>query len=271
MDHETSAYTRDITPLILAAHKDNYEILKILLDRGAELPLPHDVKCSCFDCITSITNDCLRHSRSRINAYRALCSPSLVALSSRDPILTAFQLSWELRRLSKIEKEFALDYRTLRSNVQNFAVALLDHVRNTHELRVILNFSGDRYVEDEDMKLERLKLAIDYKQKAFVAHPNVQQLLGSVWFEGMPGYRRKKPIFQAFQVIAIAVRFPLYSLAVLFFPNSKLAQIARRPFIKFISHSASYLIFLRKSLHSPYFDTNNFTCSQSYSFWLPSA
>lgn len=252
VDHETSAYTRDITPLILAAHKDNYEILKILLDRGAELPLPHDVKCSCYDCITSINNDCLRHSRSRINAYRALCSPSLVALSSRDPILTAFQLSWELRRLSKIEKEFALDYRTLRNSVQNFAVALLDHVRNTHELRVILNFSGDKYIEDEEMKLERLKLAINYKQKAFVAHPNVQQLLGSVWFEGMPGYRRKKPILQAIQVITIAIRFPLYSIASLFMPNSKLAQIARRPFIKFISHSASYLVFLRKFYLSNY-------------------
>ncbi|XP_074595118.1 transient receptor potential-gamma protein-like isoform X2 [Brevipalpus obovatus] len=244
VDHDTSAYTRDITPLILAAHKDNYEILKILLDRGAELPLPHDVKCSCYDCITSITNDCLRHSRSRINAYHALCSPSLISLSSRDPILTAFQLSWELRRLSKIEKEFALDYRQLRTSVQNFAVALLDHVRNTHELRVILNYTSDKYVEDEEMKLERLKLAIDYKQKSFVAHPNVQQLLGSVWFEGMPGYRRKGPVKQVLQVAGIAFRFPLYSLAVLLLPNSKLAQIARRPFIKFISHSASYLFFL---------------------------
>ena len=54
--------------------------------------------------------DSLRHSRSRINAYRALASPSLIALSSKDPILTAFELSWELRRLSFVEHEFKSEY-----------------------------------------------------------------------------------------------------------------------------------------------------------------
>ena len=28
-------------PLVLAAHTNNYEIIKILLDRGASLPCPH--------------------------------------------------------------------------------------------------------------------------------------------------------------------------------------------------------------------------------------
>ncbi|XP_036345476.1 transient receptor potential-gamma protein-like, partial [Rhagoletis pomonella] len=103
---DTSTFTPDITPLILAAHRDNYEIIKILLDRGAVLPMPHDVRCGCDECVQSRQEDSLRHSRSRINAYRALASPSLNALSSKDPILTAFELSWELRRLSFLEHEF---------------------------------------------------------------------------------------------------------------------------------------------------------------------
>lgn len=44
MDPETATFTPDITPLILAAHRNNYEIIKILLDRGATLPMPHDLK-----------------------------------------------------------------------------------------------------------------------------------------------------------------------------------------------------------------------------------
>lgn len=63
-------------------------------------------RCGCDECVTSRQEDSLRHSRSRINAYRALASPSLIALSSKDPILTAFELSWELRRLSFLEHEF---------------------------------------------------------------------------------------------------------------------------------------------------------------------
>ncbi len=34
------SFTSDITPLVLAAHKDNYEIIKILLDRGEQIPEP---------------------------------------------------------------------------------------------------------------------------------------------------------------------------------------------------------------------------------------
>lgn len=44
VDRAASTFTQDITPLILAAHRNNYEILKILLDRGATLPMPHDVR-----------------------------------------------------------------------------------------------------------------------------------------------------------------------------------------------------------------------------------
>ena len=54
VDIVSANYTPDITPLILAAHKNNYEILKILLDRGASLPTPHDLKCSCEACITGM-------------------------------------------------------------------------------------------------------------------------------------------------------------------------------------------------------------------------
>ena len=44
LDPVSASYTPDITPLKLAAHKNNYEILKILIDRGAALPHPHDIK-----------------------------------------------------------------------------------------------------------------------------------------------------------------------------------------------------------------------------------
>lgn len=50
-------FTPDITPLVLAAHRNNYEILKILLDRGASIPMPHDIRLVLF-CLMS--NDDMR-------------------------------------------------------------------------------------------------------------------------------------------------------------------------------------------------------------------
>lgn len=37
----------------------------------------------------------------------------------------------------------------------------------------------------------------------FVAHSNVQQLLASIWYEGLPGFRRKNMALQALEIIRI--------------------------------------------------------------------
>ncbi|GBP17798.1 Transient receptor potential protein [Eumeta japonica] len=168
VEPSAATFTPDITPLILAAHRNHYEILKILLDRGATLPVPHDVKCGCDECVRSSLEDSLRHSQARINAYRALTAPSLIALSSADPLLTAFQLSWELGRLSRMETEFRVEYKALRQQCQEFATALLDHTRTSKELEIMLNYNPweiDCWEPGERQTLGRLKLAIKYKQK----------------------------------------------------------------------------------------------------------
>uniref|UniRef100_A0A182PV03 Transient receptor ion channel domain-containing protein n=1 Tax=Anopheles epiroticus TaxID=199890 RepID=A0A182PV03_9DIPT len=247
VDRSSSSFTADITPLILAAHKNNYEILKILLDRGATLPMPHDVRCGCDECVTSSEQDSLRHSQSRINAYKALSSSSLIALSSKDPISTAFHLSWELRRLSRMETEFRAEYTQMRLAVQEFATALLDHARTSNELEIMLNYSPgavDNWEPGERQTLERLKLALNHKQKMFVAHPNVQQLLAAIWYEGLPGFRRKSIVGQIMQVAKLGTMFPVYSMIYMIAPNSDMGLFMKKPFVKFIVHSASYAFFL---------------------------
>ncbi|XP_062537580.1 transient receptor potential protein [Armigeres subalbatus] len=247
VDRSSSSFTADITPLILAAHKNNYEILKILLDRGATLPMPHDVRCGCDECVTSSEQDSLRHSQSRINAYKALSSSSLIALSSKDPISTAFHLSWELRRLSRTESEFRAEYTTMRATVQEFATSLLDHARTSNELEIMLNYNAgaiDNWEPGERQTLDRLKLALKFKQKLFVAHPNVQQLLAAIWYEGLPGFRRKSPVGQITQVAKLGAMFPVYSMIYMLAPNSIMGQFMKKPFVKFIVHSASYAFFL---------------------------
>ncbi|KAI5732465.1 hypothetical protein M8J76_000521 [Diaphorina citri] len=246
VDRSSSTFTPDITPLILAAHMNNYEILKILLDRGATLPMPHDVRCGCDECVASSEHDSLRHSQARINAYRALSSPSLIALSSRDPLLTAFELSWELRRLSTMEAEFRADYNEMRAIVQQFATSLLDQTRTSYELEVLLNHNpgGDVWQPGERQSLERLKLGIKYKQKEFVAHPSVQQLLAARWYEGLPGFRRKNMIAQMFEVGKMGAMFAMHSTMYIMAPESEVGKFIKKPFVKFICHSASYGFFL---------------------------
>lgn len=77
-----------------------------------------------------------------------------------------------------------------------------------------------------------------------MAHPNVQQLLASIWYESVPGFRRKNMLLQALEMMRIGAMFPLYSLAYIAAPHSAAGRTLRKPFIKFLCHSASYFMFL---------------------------
>uniref|UniRef100_A0A8C1DY05 Transient receptor potential cation channel, subfamily C, member 4a n=1 Tax=Cyprinus carpio carpio TaxID=630221 RepID=A0A8C1DY05_CYPCA len=245
LDKQFSDFTPDITPIILAAHTNNYEIIKMLVQKGVSIPQPHQVRCNCMECVSSSDVDSLRHSRSRLNIYRALASPSLIALSSEDPFLTAFQLSWELQELSKVENEFKSEYEELSQQCKQFAKDLLDQTRSSRELELILNYKDNmNLLEDEgNNDLARLKLAIKYHQKEFVAQPNCQQLLASRWYDEFSGWRRRHWASKFITCMFIGFLFPFFSLLYLSLPKPH-GLFIRKPFIKFICHTASYLTFL---------------------------
>jgi len=79
------------------------------------------------------------------------------------------------KRLFSCEKErekggkpsLSLLLQELRTQCQKFATALLDHTRSSYELEVLLNHdpTGPAYQHGERMHLNRLKLAIKYRQK----------------------------------------------------------------------------------------------------------
>ncbi|KAM9021816.1 short transient receptor potential channel 4 isoform 2-T2 [Ara ararauna] len=246
LDKQFSEFTPDITPIILAAHTNNYEIIKLLVQKGVSVPRPHEVRCNCVECVSSSDVDSLRHSRSRLNIYKALASPSLIALSSEDPFLTAFQLSWELQELSKVENEFKSEYEELSRQCKQFAKDLLDQTRSSRELEIILNYRDDNSLIEEQSgnDLARLKLAIKYRQKEFVAQPNCQQLLASRWYDEFPGWRRRHWAVKMLTCVVIGLLFPIFSVCYLIAPKSPLGLFIRKPFIKFICHTASYLTFL---------------------------
>ncbi|XP_048189450.1 short transient receptor potential channel 3 isoform X7 [Perognathus longimembris pacificus] len=184
-DEDGTRFSPDVTPLILAAHGHKYEVVHLLLLKGARIERPHDYFCKCAACAARQRLDAFSHSRARINAYRGLASPAYLALASEDPVLAALELSNELAKLANIEKEFK-----------------------------------------------------------FVAHPNCQQQLLTIWYENLSGLREQTIAIKCLVVLVVALGLPFLAMGYWIAPCSRLGKVLRAPFMKFVAHAASFIIFL---------------------------
>lgn len=119
---ENHQYSPDVTPLMLAAHRNDHELIQLFLSRHETIERPHAIYCQCHDCQVKQNSDSLKRSLSRLNAYRALSSPAFMALSSEDPITTTFELRQEMMQVAEAEKEFKVNY-------------CFPHERNSRDIR----------------------------------------------------------------------------------------------------------------------------------------
>lgn len=100
-------FSNDVTPLMLAAQKEQDEIVKVLYEElGERIDEPHRYHCPCSECSALDTTESLKTARARLNAYRGLCSKSYILQSSKDPILRAFTLGQRIDWLANQEKHF---------------------------------------------------------------------------------------------------------------------------------------------------------------------
>ncbi|CAG5875378.1 unnamed protein product [Menidia menidia] len=253
-DHsiDNSQFAPGVTPLTLACQKDLYEIVTMLTQKGHSIPWPHKISCACLECRNGRQYDLLKFSLSRINTYRGLASRAYLSVTSDDAMLCAFRLSRELRKLSQKEPEFKPQYLSLEELCQEFAVELLGMCRNQSEVTTILNSCGDesqdslseQTFEEGIPNLSRLRLAVNYNQKQFVAHPICQQVLSSIWCGSLSGWRGSRTAWKLLVSVGIFLTMPLLCLIYWIAPKSKAGRMIKIPVIKFLLHSASYLWFL---------------------------
>ena len=122
---EDSPFSPDITPLILAAERNQIEIVQLLLLRGETIRKPHHYYCNCQECSNKLEYDQLRLAKTRLNAYKGQSSGAYISLSSKDPILTAFELARELRAVAKVEKYYKVSIK-LKKEQQTWRNCILN-------------------------------------------------------------------------------------------------------------------------------------------------
>lgn len=179
------------------------------------------------------------------------------------------------------------DYKKLSMQCKDFVVGLLDLCRNTEEVKAILN--GDAESRPGRQNLIRLKLAIKYEVKKvsnetkvgslwlelsfsvqlfliyavshtcqtlsptmeqFVAHPNCQQQLLSIWYENLSGLRQQTTAVKILLVLGVAAGLPVLAVVSWIAPSSRVSSkqtsivLTPKPFMRY--RLAFSLRFLNK-------------------------
>lgn len=78
----------------------------------------------------------------------------------------------------------------------------------------------------------------------FVAHPHCQQLLASIWYDGLPGWRKRNFLTKVCIIVGLILLMPFMAVYYLVLPHSRIGQLLRTPFMKFMYHSATFAVFL---------------------------
>ncbi|XP_070535325.1 short transient receptor potential channel 4-like [Ptychodera flava] len=216
----------DITPIILAAHQNDYDTIKLLMEKGAP-----EIKLSDFH----TEKHTVQRSVGTLNIYKALASEAYISYSELekrqrpDPFGRAFELSVELRELSSTEYEFRQAYSELAEQCEQFAADLLGQTRDADELRAVLNHNSNPSVAE---------------QKQFVAHPYCQQELIERWYRGLPDWRDQGSIRNFLLSTLIMVFYPILCLLYIVLPVGKFRRFMRVPYVKFLLHTSSYVYFM---------------------------
>ncbi|XP_076547129.1 short transient receptor potential channel 4 isoform X2 [Osmia lignaria lignaria] len=211
---QSTDFPDDTTPLMVAAQRGHFEMIDLLRRRHHSIPKPHPPYCNCEEVCKyeRERSDLLTIGKMRMYTYKAVINPAYICQTVDDPILEAFNLAYELKQAASFDKEFYHEYKRLSETAAQFATDLIGCARSVEEVEVILKQSTG-FAHSSKFLYPRLLFALRIKQRTFVAHPNVQQL-------------------------------PIILLIVMVAPNSKRSKFWQSPVNKFISSTASYLVFL---------------------------
>ncbi|XP_078594543.1 short transient receptor potential channel 5-like [Branchiostoma floridae x Branchiostoma japonicum] len=226
IEMENCAFHPEMTPVKLAATRNNYHILKVLLDRGFPVPSPDSYQWTT-----------VQTSRAWLTAYRAVCSPSLILLTSPDPFRTCFRTARALRNACWKREQYRAQLEELADQCETFACELLDEVRDSDELDTVLEFHHEE-ATDKDLHCGTLEVAVEMEQKKFGSHALSFEYAVKLNSGDLHDLLDSKAAQQwamwqwVLFMVAVAILHPFLTILNILAPTTKLSRVMTIPIIR---------------------------------------
>ncbi|GMR58317.1 hypothetical protein PMAYCL1PPCAC_28512, partial [Pristionchus mayeri] len=230
-----------ITPLILACILNNFAIVETLLLRGHSIPIPHHSNCSCESCrlVAPSNVEQLR----KIDVYRAISSEAFLWLATSDPFAAAAALATDFEQaIDDDNVEFIDVYNQLHQNVQNFALRLVEQCWKVEEVDIFLSQRSLSLLTNCQQSYPRVRMGLDASLKDFAASIPVQRACATLWTQGWSNFGNNL-VRDSFRILRHVFLYPIIALLFVF-SNGRIGGSFNVPLARYISYTASYVVFL---------------------------
>ncbi|XP_035677150.1 short transient receptor potential channel 4-like [Branchiostoma floridae] len=225
-----SLYPPHITPVLLAAHRNNYSILKLLLDQQFPLPSIGDVSGS-------------TDHRAKLDYYRAVTSPSYILLTSQDPFETAFKIKEELNNIVSCLETGRRELQKISVRLEEFIAELINFARCPEEVETVLN-GGDNMEDIAGLRMRQLQKAIEVGYKKFVADDKCQELLNLQFYRRHTWMLHSSKWKKNLAILMLEILTPVLAVVYLVIPETGLGQSIASPVAKYSMKVWSWGVFV---------------------------
>ncbi|KRY30772.1 Short transient receptor potential channel 5 [Trichinella spiralis] len=169
-------FPNHLTPIMVAAQMGNYKMIKLFVEMGYTVPIPHRAGCICNECeMEKNHKDDVSITLLRLDSYKALCNPAyLLQDIFPDPIIESFMLCREMDKC--MDSINADTYNKLKENLRRLPTALILCCQTEEEAAVLLKESQGAPVGSLTA-FPRVSVAIDTDQKDFLSDPRCLTVL----------------------------------------------------------------------------------------------
>ncbi|XP_072030400.1 transient-receptor-potential-like protein [Amphiura filiformis] len=227
------------SPLMYASRKNSHEVVKTLLQYGAELPDLQSILDHC-------RGDAYEQYLTCYSWHQAISSEAYLLYASKDPIQAAIDAGKAiLKNKSAQQNHLQSNYEELITKLDLFVTKFFAMASSEHEIGALVWNSEDNFNDENFAQVgvlpQRIRDSLDLKYKQFISSTACTHFVLDQWYVKW----KELSILRFTLWTAMVIIFqPVLCLTYMFRPFKWHRQIMKTPFVRFLVHWVSRIYFL---------------------------